>query len=639
MILLQAQNAVKVFDGKPLFDPVSFEIKSGERVALIGLNGAGKSTILKMAMGLLPVDEGNMVIGRDVSVGYLSQDVISSEDNTLYQEAGSVFADVKRLIKEIDDICQRMAKDPSDINLQNSYAAKEAELEKRGGYDYEYHINTILTSFGFPKECWERKITTFSGGEKSRIAFAKLLLLNPDLLILDEPTNHLDIVTIEWLENYLKSYKGAVFFVSHDKYFINNLATKILELENGKLSAYYGNYDQYALEKQHRYELALKQYNRQQKEMERMRRFITFYMPKPRFASRAHDREKKLARLEKTAINKPTEVKNKVHIDFQGEIRADKELLRFKDVSVGYADGPALISAMDLTIRGQDHIAIMGPNGTGKSTLVKTIMGQLKPKSGDIEFMTRLSLGYLQQDFMNIKDPRTIFNYFKDNFPLMEDQKIYNHLGSFAFSYDDDNQKTIDSLSGGEQMRVILAKLCLENYDILILDEPTNHLDLFTKSELEDALSDYKGTLITVSHDRDFVDSVANRIVYLYQGKAYVFEGSYSDFAAIGIEKYAKEVDSDIFKDQKEAKPVPEAPKINPILLDQPEEKPKKVSEFTAEKLMEKITKKEQELEELEKLTDSPDYYHDMAKLDELQGKIDDKQDEINKLYKMLDQM
>ncbi len=612
MILLQAQNAVKEFDGKALFEPVSFEIKSGERVALIGLNGTGKSTILKMVMGYLPVDQGQIVIGRDVTIGYLSQDVISDENNTLYEEAGAVFADVRKLIADIDAICQKMAAEPGNVQLQNQYADKEALLEKKGGYDYQYRINTILTMFGFPRAVWNRRISSFSGGEKSRMAFAKLLLLNPDLLILDEPTNHLDIVTIEWLEGYLKSYKGAVFFVSHDKAFINNLATKILELESGVLSVYYGNYDQYALEKQHRYELALKQYNREQGEMEKIKRFITFYMPKPRFASRAHDREKKLARLEKTALDKPRTVRNKVHIDFRGATRDERKLVRFDDVAIGYPDGQPLLTHVDFEIRGRDHIAVMGANGTGKTTLVRTLMGKLKPLSGSIDFLTRLSIGYLRQDFMNIQDPRTVFAYFKDNFPLLEDQKIYNHLGSFAFSYEDDNNKTVDSLSGGEQMRVILAKLCLENYDILILDEPTNHLDLFTKSELQDALAQYQGTLITVSHDRDFIDAVADRIIYVYEGRAYVHEGSYADFMAMGLDRIVQvQKDKDALNGlaaPKNAEPVRAEP-VAPVA-----EKPKKVSEFTAEKLMDKIAKKEDELQKLQELADEPDYYQDMTK-------------------------
>lgn len=632
MILLQAQNAVKEFDGKPLFDPISFEIKTGERVALIGVNGAGKSTILKMAIGELPVDKGQMVIGKGTTVGYLSQAVISSPDNTLYEEASMVFKENQKLIADIDRICQAMAEHPEDVSLQKDYANKEALLEKKGGYDYEYKINMILNMFGFPKSEWDRKVSTFSGGEKTKMAFAKLLLLNPDLLLLDEPTNHLDIVTIEWLEDYLKSYKGAVFFVSHDKAFINHLANKILELENRKLSVYYGNYDQYALEKQHRYELALKEYAHQQEEMEKIERFIRFYMPKPRFVSRAHDREKKLARLQANAIDKPTIAKNKIHIDFQGEIRDSKKLIRFTDVAIGYPDDQKpLVSNINFELLGQDHLAIMGANGAGKTTFVKTLMGQLKPLAGRIDFLTRLSIGYLRQDFMNVSDPRTIFQYFKDLFPLMEDQKIYDHLGAFAFSYDDDNQKTLDKLSGGEQMRVILAKLCLENYDILILDEPTNHLDLFTKSELEDALSEYKGTLITISHDRDFIDAVADRILYFHGGHAYLHNGDYTDFMANGLKQLIE---------SEKAKVVQGKDNSHKAGDDRPKaEKPKKVSEFTVEKLMEKIANKEADVKKLKALADTPEYYSDPKKLQELQANIDSRQAEIDALYDKLNAM
>lgn len=633
-ILLQVQNAAKVYDGENLFNPVSFEIKSGDRTALIGPNGGGKSTILKMIMGDLPTDVGSIVKKKNLSIGYLSQAVISGKDHTLYEEASEVFLPVKKLQEEINDLCQKMADDPSNSQIQDDYAKKEAELERLGGYDYEYKIKTILNMFGFPEEVWDRKISTFSGGEKSRMAFSKLLLLNPELLILDEPTNHLDIVTIEWLEDYLKSYEGAVLFVSHDKAFINHLATKILELENKTLSVYTGNYDQYAIEKKHRYEIELKAYTHQQEEMEKIKRFITFYMPKPRFVSRAHDREKKLARLQAHAIDKPTVTKNKVHIDFQGETRENRELIRLKDVSIGYPDGDTLIKDINFTLRGQDHLVIMGANGAGKTTFIKTLMGKIKPKSGDIEFMGHLNIGYLQQDFMNVQDPRTIFNYFKELFPTMEDQQIYDHLGKFSFSYDDDNKKTVDSLSGGEQMRVILAKLCLMNYDILILDEPTNHLDLMTKSELEDALGDYKGTLIVISHDRDFVDAIADKILYFHDGKPYFHKGSYSEFRETGLKQIMEE-EKDFVDKNKPSKTTTVKVENKEIEV----EKPKKISEYTVEHLMEKISKKEDELKELKLLGDDPSYYSDPKKLAELQKTIDSKQDEINKMYATLEAM
>lgn len=631
-ILLQVQNACKVYSGERLFNPVTFEVKSGERIALIGPNGGGKSTILKMIMGDLPTDEGLIIKKKNLSIGYLSQAVISGKDQTLYEEASEVFDKAKRIQDEINDICTRMSLDPSNIQLQDLYAKKEAELERSGGYDYEYKIKTILNMFGFQENVWNRKISTFSGGEKSRMAFSKLLLLNPEILILDEPTNHLDIVTIEWLEDYLKSYQGALLFVSHDKAFINNIANKILELENKTLSVYYGNYVKYALEKKHRYEIQLKAYNHQQEEMAKIQLFITFYMPKPRFVSRAHDREKKLARLEANAIDKPTIQKNKVHIDFKGETREKRELIRFKDVSIGYSDGNTLINDISFTLRGQDHLVIMGANGAGKTTFIKTLMGKIKPKSGDIEFMTRLNIGYLQQDFMNVQDPRTIFDYFKDLFPTMEDQQIYDHLGKFSFTYDDDNKKTVDSLSGGEQMRVILAKLCLMNYDILILDEPTNHLDLMTKSELEDALSNYKGTLIVISHDRDFIDAIADKILYFHNAHPYFHVGSYSDFRDTGL-KLIMEQEKSMINNPVQTKMVKVQDKTIEV------EKPKKVSEYTIEHLMEKISKKEEEIKELKSKIDDPEFYTNSEKLNSLQKSIDSKQEEVNELYATLEAM
>lgn len=631
MILIQVQNAVKEYAGKALFKPVSFEVKTGDRCALIGPNGAGKSTLARMCAGLLQPDSGRIVIGRDTTVGYLSQEVISDESCTLFEEASGVFERNRILIDRIASICERMSASPEDSSLQRELDAAQTELDKLGGYDYEYRIRAILNMFGFSRQDWDRRISTFSGGEKTRAAFAKLLLLNPDLLILDEPTNHLDIVTIEWLEDYLRSYRGAVLFVSHDKAFINNLSDRILELENGNLSVYFGNYDSYALEKQHRYELALKEYSRQQEEMERIRRFITFYMPKPRFASRAHDREKKLARLESVALDKPRETRNRVHMDFRGEVSEDRRLMRLTDVSLGYPDSSRpLVTGLDYEIRGRDHIAVMGANGTGKTTLVKTILGEIEPLAGRVDRLTRLRIGYLQQDFLNIRDPRTIFDYFKDTFPLMGDQEIYDHLGKFAFSYQDDREKTLENLSGGEQMRVIMAKLCLENYDILILDEPTNHLDLMTKSELADALGDYRGTLIAVSHDRDFIDSIADRIIYLHGGRAYCRDGSFSDFLQSDLKAIMVEEEKRVTEPSESSSATPAAPV---------QEKPKRTSRYTVEKLMEKIAKKESDLAELKALCDSPEYYSDPNKLKDIEEKISALQAEIDEMYQRLDSL
>lgn len=631
--MLQAQNVCKVFDGERLFNPVSFEIKSYERIALIGPNGGGKSTILKMIMDELPIDEGNIVKKRNLNVGYLSQAVISGKDQTIYEEASDVFERAKKLQEEIAVLCERMASELDNQSIQDEYSKKEAELARIDGYNFEYKIKTILNMFGFPEDSWGRKISTFSGGEKSRIAFAKLLLLNPEILILDEPTNHLDIVTIEWLEEYLKSYQGAVFFVSHDKAFINNTANKILELENRTLTTYFGNYDKYAIEKKKNYELQLKAYKRQQEEMERIRRFIAFYMPKPRFVSRAHDREKKLARMEKNALDKPFQQKNKIHIDFKGETRENRELIRLNDIEIGYPDGETLISDITFTLRGQDHLVVMGANGSGKTTFIKTLMGKIKPKDGDMEFMTRLNIGYLQQDFMNIQDDRTIFNYFKDLFPTLEDQQIYDRLGKFSFSYEDDNKKIVDSLSGGEQMRVILAKLCLMNYDILVLDEPTNHLDLMTKSELEDALGNYKGTLIIISHDRDFVDVVGDKILYFHGKKAYYHKGSYTEFRESILTRIL-EADKELAASEK-------SNTTNVKVRDEivSVAKPKKVSEYTMDHLMEKISKREEDLKLLRLLMDDPQYYNDIQKLQDLQKKIDEAESEIMGLYAKLEAM
>ena len=336
MYLLSATGILKEFQGEPLTSPLTFNIDENEKIALIGSNGCGKSTLIKMLIGELEPDKGHVTLSKNCTIGYLSQSVISDLSHTLYEEAEEVFKPLMEEEKFLEDLCEKIAEDPSNTELLNTYSHREPLFREKDGYNFRYKIRLILNYFKFKEEDYNRPITSFSGGERMKIAFAKLLLLNPSLLILDEPTNHLDISTIEWLEEYLKSYKGAILFVSHDRYFINSLATRVLEIEKGKLESYSGNYDKYAAEKKVRYESQLKLYLKEEKQKQKLEWFIKFYMPKPRFVSRAHDREKKLARLEKTRVEKPTEVKNKVHIDFQGKLRVGKRVFETKELAVGY---------------------------------------------------------------------------------------------------------------------------------------------------------------------------------------------------------------------------------------------------------------------------------------------------------------
>ncbi len=636
MYLLSATGILKEFQGEPLTSPLTFNIDENEKIALIGSNGCGKSTLIKMLIGELEPDKGHVTLSKNCTIGYLSQSVISDLSHTLYEEAEEVFKPLMEEEKFLEDLCEKIAEDPSNTELLDTYSHREPLFREKDGYNFRYKIRLILNYFKFKEEDYNRPITSFSGGERMKIAFAKLLLLNPSLLILDEPTNHLDISTIEWLEEYLKSYKGAILFVSHDRYFINSLATRVLEIEKGKLESYSGNYDKYAAEKKVRYESQLKLYLKEEKQKQKLEWFIKFYMPKPRFVSRAHDREKKLARLEKTRVEKPTEVKNKVHIDFQGKLRVGKRVFETKELAVGY-DKP-LISNIEFSFFGGDKLAIMGDNGSGKTTFIKTLLGKIKPYSGKICFYDNFNIGYLPQDGLLIRSNKTVLDYFRDLFPLLTLQEVYNTLGAFDFSREDD-EKIVDNLSGGEKMRLVLSTLVEQKYDILVLDEPTNHLDMMTKEELIEAIGKYKGSIIIISHDRSFVDNLCNCLLYFENNKAYYYQGDYSHFKVVMLDDILQEkLDIEKARLEEERKQDTlyhlELEKARVKFKDDKPLKPR--PKLAKNKIEEKMARLERLIGEDEVKLDDPEYYWDQSKLNALQEELDNYNKEYEELMEML---
>lgn len=636
MYLLSATGILKEFQGEPLTSPLTFNIDENEKIALIGSNGCGKSTLIKMLIGELEPDKGHVTLSKNCTIGYLSQSVISDLSHTLYEEAEEVFKPLMEEEKFLEDLCEKIAEDPSNTELLDTYSHREPLFREKDGYNFRYKIRLILNYFKFKEEDYNRPITSFSGGERMKIAFSKLLLLNPSLLILDEPTNHLDISTIEWLEEYLKSYKGAILFVSHDRYFINSLATRVLEIEKGKLESYSGNYDKYAAEKKVRYESQLKLYLKEEKQKQKLEWFIKFYMPKPRFVSRAHDREKKLARLEKTRVEKPTEVKNKVHIDFQGKLRVGKRVFETKELAVGY-DKP-LISDIEFSFFGGDKLAIMGDNGSGKTTFIKTLLGKIKPYSGKICFYDNFNIGYLPQDGLLIRSNKTVLDYFRDLFPLLTLQEVYNTLGAFDFSREDD-EKIVDNLSGGEKMRLVLSTLVEQKYDILVLDEPTNHLDMMTKEELIEAIGKYKGSIIIISHDRSFVDNLCNCLLYFENNKAYYYQGDYSHFKVVMLDDILQEkLDIEKARLEEERKQDTlyhlELEKARVKFKDDKPLKPR--PKLAKNKIEEKMARLERLIGEDEVKLDDPEYYWDQSKLNALQEELDNYNKEYEELMEML---
>lgn len=633
-VLLNVQGVTKEFSGERLFEPVSFIVRDHDRTAIIGPNGTGKSTLIKILLGQEEASSGQVIISKNVKIGYLSQDVIENPDNTLYEEALSVFRPLMEEEKKLSELSLKISENPDDTSLLNEYSKRQEAFEANDGYNYKYKIDMILNMFSFHHDSYDRKISTFSGGEKTRVAFAKLLLMNPDILILDEPTNHLDIISIEWLEDYLSSYQGAVLFVSHDIAFVKRLADHILDIDNHVYTMYNTNYDNFAKMKKDNYENALSQFKAQEEEKAKLERFITFYMPKPRFASRARDREKKLARLEANSIKDPTlREKRNLSIGLKGEIREGKKLIDFNNVSVGYEK--PLISDITFTLFGRDHLAVMGANGIGKSTFGKVLLNELKPLSGDIRRYFYMSIGVLRQDIRSYSSDETLFQHFRNLYPRMSNEEIYSGLGRYAFTYQESNEKRLCDLSGGELMRIEILHLSLENYDLLLLDEPTNHLDMLSISELVDALNDYEGTLVIVSHDRDFVDKTCNKLLYLYNGKGYYYEGPYEEFKEKQLVKIIQEEKEKISEENEIKKEEKKA-----AFLEKKEEKAEvkktRLTRESPEKILEKIDRAEKKKKELTDACYLEDNYTDASKMSELEKQIKKLDEELSKLYEDL---
>lgn len=605
MQILNVQQLKKEFGDDILFEDVSFSLNDNDRLALIGPNGNGKSTLIKIILNEVDKTSGEVVLAKGTTIGYLSQDVITNLDNNLYDEVESVFSSLIEQEKKLKEMEDEISLNPNNVELIEEYGIKQNDFLEKGGYNYHYLINMMLSKFGFYKEDLTRTISSFSGGERTKIAFVKLLLIKPNLLILDEPTNHLDISTIEWLEQYLKGYEGALLFISHDRYFIDALANKIVELENKTSSFYKGNYTYYVEEKKLRYEQLLSKYNNQQKEIARLKRFIEFYKPKPRFVARAKDREKKLEHMK--IIDKPATENNFLKLSFQGNVYEGKEIISVKDLTIGY-DKP-LIKNLNFSLYGKDRIAIMGSNGCGKTTLLDALINHKHILNGEIKYVRNVNVGYIKQHQIDLNPDRTIFEEMQFNFPSLGEKTIYNYLGRFNFDYEDSSKK-IAILSGGEKTRIVLAKIMLENYDVLVLDEPTNHLDMVTRQALILALQAYQGSIIFVSHDRYFVDELATHLIYVDHQTPYFVKGNFLDF---------KEQESKLLT-------------ISDELVEEKKIEKKVINKKPSLKLEEQIKKLEEEIKKVKEEQFLEENYMDYQKMQSLDKKLKELETNLAKL-------
>lgn len=554
MSILSFLNISKYYGSDLILDHISFDINKGDKIALIGSNGEGKTTILKLI--LKEEDFSNnynenktseISYLKNIKIGYLNQNLITSLDNTVMQECLLCYKEVFEIEEKTQSVLNQMQENKNNDELLEKYNNLIEYYKEIGGYSYLSDIKNYLARFNFDNSYYDKKVSTLSGGERTKLAFAKLLMFKYDLLLLDEPTNYIDISTIEWLEKFLKSYKGTILFVSHDTYFIENVANKIFELSNHKLEVFNCDYKNYLKLKEERYKYLEKEKEKQDEEITKLRRFIEFYMPKPRFTSRAKDKEKKLNKILENKIEIEKERHKNINLNLQSSNLKNKELLCVKNVVVGY-DTP-LLKEISFDIYSNDKIAIMGDNGIGKSTLIKTIYGILKPLQGEILSKRKLNIGYFNQFDLEKEDSKqTILEYLRNNNLNLSDKELRSALGKFYFKGDDIN-KNLFSTSNGERKRLLLCNLSLKSYDLLLLDEPANHLDLDTKKSLIDSLNKYNGAILFISHDRFFVNQLASKLIYLTKNKNYIIEGNYDDLL-IDLEKENSE--NNIAKENKE---------------------------------------------------------------------------------------
>ena len=523
MIIAQGHDLEKQFGANILFKNVNFSIDANARIGLIGPNGVGKTTLLKIMTGEEEATHGDFTINKNIDVGYIAQENGLNESKTIWEEMLTVFTSLINMSKKITSLQQDIAANPKRSDLLKQYDQLQFNFEQQGGYTYQADIKSILNGFNFPEATWSKKIASLSGGEKTRLSFVKLLLRKPALLLLDEPTNYLDLDTLDWLESYLKNYSGAILVVSHDQYFLDNLATQIFELQFGKLTVFKGNYSAYVAERQLRDRQQEEAYEKQQEQIKKDEEFIQKNIVRAKTTKRAQSRRKQLEKMDRIT---PPKHKNKVRINFQSERPSGKEVLILRDLTIGYPT-KTMVHDISLQINKGDRVAVIGQNGIGKSTLLKTVMKELKPKKGSIKYGASLDIGYYDQELQGLDPTKTVIDTVWDRHKTMPEKDVRSILASFLFTAKDID-KTVGQLSGGQKARLTLTVLSLEHNNFLLMDEPTNHLDLEAKEVLEKALQDFDGTLLFVSHDRYFINQLANKIVEIKDGSAQVYEGDYS---------------------------------------------------------------------------------------------------------------
>ena len=641
-MILSCQNISKAFVENQVLKNVSFHIEDHEKAAIVGINGAGKTTLLRIIVGEMTPDDGQVVLAKDKTLGYLAQNSTVDTSHTIYEELLSVKADLLRLEEKIRECENNMKHADGDAleDLMKQYTSLTHAFETGGGYLYRSELVGVLKGLGFTEDEFSKPVATLSGGQKTRVALGRLLLQNPDLIILDEPTNHLDMTSIAWLETYLLNYKGAVLIVSHDRYFLDRIAGKVIEIDQSKATTFMGNYSDYAVKKEQLRVAAWNAYMNQQRDIKHQEEVIEKLKSFNREKSikRAESREKMLDKIE--VIEKPSEVRTDMKLTLTPRILSGNDVLTVEHLAKSF-DSHKLFTDVNFEIKRGEHVAIIGDNGSGKTTLLKILNGLVPADQGTFRLGSNVEIGYYDQEHHVLHSEKTLFEEISDDYPYLNNTQIRNVLAAFLFT-GEDVFKRISDLSGGERGRVSLAKLVLSNANFLILDEPTNHLDIMSKEILEDALNGYEGTILYVSHDRYFINRTAHRILDLTEGQFVSYVGNYDyylekhDTVMAAIEANAPQnADADSAVAAKAAE--------SEVKLDwkaQKEEQARlRKKENDLKKCEEKIAELEARISEIDTEMSDPTIGTQVAKLQELTKEQTSCQEQLEKLYEQWEEL
>ncbi|WP_404323046.1 ABC-F family ATP-binding cassette domain-containing protein [Cytobacillus firmus] len=621
MILLQVNQLAKSFGADPILTNIKLEVQTRDRIALVGRNGAGKSTLLKIIAGHMAYDSGEIIKPKEVTIGYLAQNTGLESELSIWDEMLTVFSHLQNQEKQLRSLEEQMA-DPDILSNSDAYERVlkdydklQVDFKENGGYQYEADIRSILHGLNFSSLGYDTKISSLSGGQRTRLALGKLLLTKPDILILDEPTNHLDIETLSWLEQYLQGYSGAILIVSHDRYFLDKVVSQVYEISRHQIRKYPGNYSSYLDQKAANFEKEMKQFEKQQEEIAKLQDFIQRNLARASTTKRAQSRRKQLARMD--VMDRPLGDEKSASFGFDIERQSGNEVLNIHSLAIGYEEKVSENISMRLA-RG-DSIALVGPNGIGKSTLLKTIIKKIPSFSGEIQYGSNVTIGYYDQEQAELTSNKRVLNELWDEYPLKPEKEIRTILGNFLFS-GDDVLKTVSTLSGGEKARLALAKLMMQKSNFLILDEPTNHLDLDSKEILENALIDYPGTILFVSHDRYFINRITTKVVELSGSGATEYLGDYDYY----VEKKQEQEELLALNEQVDTTALlPVKQDKNNYQLDKEAKKLERQRKRRMEEIEEQIEALETVIDANDQLLCDPNVYQDHEKVMEITNETD----------------